>query len=120
MKDQHIPGLSIAVVRNGAVIKAAGYGLANIEASAPAKAETVFAAGSITKQFIASAIMLLVEQGKVGLDDGIGKFLPEAPVAWNGVTIRRLLTHTSGAPDVSGTTEETLDQRNYRLPSRLH
>ena len=79
MKDQHIPGLSIAVVRDGAVIKAAGYGYANIEASAPAKPETVFAAGSITKQFVASAIMLLQEQGKVGLDDSIAKYFPEAP-----------------------------------------
>ena len=64
MKDQRIPGLSIEVVRDGTVIKAAGYGFANLEVSAPAKVETVYSAGSITKQFVASAIMLLAEQGK--------------------------------------------------------
>ena len=108
MKDQKIPGVSIAIVRNGAVIKAAGYGLANLEVGAPAKAETIFAAGSITKQFVASAIMLLAEQGKVGIDDSIAKYFPEAPVSWKTVTIRHLLTHTSGAPEVGGNTPETL------------
>ena len=108
MKDQKIPGLSLAVVRNGAVVKASGYGLANLEVSAPAKADTVYAAGSITKQFVASAILLLTEEGKVGLDDSIAKYFPEAPVAWKSVTIRNLLTHTSGSPDVSGNTEQTL------------
>jgi len=108
MKDQKIPGLSIAIVRNGAVIKASGYGLANLEVNAPVKAETIFAAGSITKQFVASAIMLLVEQGKLALDDSIARYFPEAPVSWKSVTIRHLLTHTSGAPDVGGNTPETL------------
>lgn len=108
MKDQKIPGVSIAVVRNGVVIKSAGYGMANLEVGAPAKADTIFAAGSITKQFVASAILLLAEQGKLGLDDSIARYFPEAPACWQPVTIRHLLTHTSGAPDVSGNTPETL------------
>jgi CubicO group peptidase (beta-lactamase class C family) len=108
MKDQRIPGVSLAVVRNGSVIKAAGYGLANVEVSAPANVDTVFAAGSITKQFTAAAVMLLVEQGKVVLDDSIAKYFPEAPIAWKTVTIRHLLTHTSGAPDIFGNTEQAL------------
>jgi CubicO group peptidase (beta-lactamase class C family) len=108
MKDQKIPGLSLAVVRNGKVIKAAGYGFANLEVSAPVKAETIFQAGSITKQFTATAIMLLAEQGKVALDDSISKYFPEAPAAWKAITIRQLLTHSSGIPDIFGETEQNL------------
>lgn len=103
-----IPGVSLAVVRNGTVVKAAGYGVANVEVSAPAKAETVFAAGSITKQFTATAIMLLAEQGKLGLDESVTKYFPEAPAAWKPITIRHLLTHSSGIPDIFGITEQTL------------
>ncbi len=107
MKDQRIPGLSLAVVRNGTVIKAAGYGFANLEVSAPMRPETIFQAGSITKQFTASAVMLLVEEGKVGLDDSVTKYFPEAPQAWKPITVRHLLTHTSGIPDYWGDTEQT-------------
>src|SRR4051812_27927570 len=64
MKDQHIPGIGLAVVRDGKVIKAKGYGLANIELDTPVSPDTVFEAGSITKQFTATAIMLLAEAGK--------------------------------------------------------
>jgi CubicO group peptidase (beta-lactamase class C family) len=108
MKDQKIPGVSIAVVRNGKIIKSAGYGFANVEVSAPAKAETIFAIGSITKQFTASAIMVLVQQGRIGLDDSITKYFPEAPPAWKAITVRQLLTHTSGIPDIYGNTEANL------------
>ena len=108
MKDQRIPGLSLAVVRNGKVIKAAGYGFANLEVSAPAKVDTIFQAGSITKQFTASAVMLLAEQGKLSLDDSITKYFPEAPAAWKGITIRHLLTHSSGIPEIFGDTEQNL------------
>jgi CubicO group peptidase (beta-lactamase class C family) len=108
MRDQKIPGLSLAVVRNGTVVKAAGYGLANLEVGAPTKIETIFQAGSITKQFTATAVMLLVEQGKVGLDDSITKYFPEAPANWKTITIRHLLTHSSGIPDIFGSTEKTL------------
>jgi CubicO group peptidase (beta-lactamase class C family) len=108
MKDQKIPGLSLAVVRNGLVIKAKGYGYANLELHAPARVDTIFPAGSITKQFTATAIMLLVEQGRIGLDDCIAKYFPEAPAAWSAITIRQLLTHSSGIPDIFGSTDQTL------------
>ena len=108
MKDQKIPGASIAVVRSGKIVKAAAYGFANVEVGAPAKVETIFPAGSITKQFTASAIMLLVEEGRVGLDDSIGKYFPEAPATWRAITIRHLLTHTSGIPEIFGSTEENV------------
>lgn len=83
MRSLHIPGLSLAVVRDGRVIKARGYGLANIEANYKAAPDTVYEIGSITKQFTAAAVMLLVEEGKLSLDDKITKYFPEAPPYWD-------------------------------------
>src|SRR5919199_148914 len=68
MKRYHVPGLALAVVRGGRVIKTKGYGVANLELNVPVSPNTVFEIGSVTKQFTASAIMLLVEQGKINLD----------------------------------------------------
>ena len=107
MKEQQIPGVGLAVVLNGRIIKAKGYGLANIEVATPVSPQTIFEAGSISKQFTATAIMLLAEEGKLDLDDSIAKYFPEAPSAQKAVTIRHLLTHTSGIPDVSDGTNET-------------
>ena len=107
MNDQKIPGIGLAVVINGHVVKANGYGLANIELGTPISPGTVFEAGSITKQFTAAAIMLLAEDGKISLDDSISKYFPEAPPALKAITVRHLLTHTSGIPDVSDGTDET-------------
>ena len=107
MKEQHIPGIGLAVVSNGRLVKAQGYGFSNVELRTPVTPETVFEAGSITKQFAATAILMLAEQGKLGLDDSITKYFPEAPRTMQAVTIRHLLTHTSGISDVSDGTSET-------------
>lgn len=96
MRQLHIPGLSLAVVRAGQTVKLRAYGLANVELNAPVTQDTIFEIGSITKQFTATAIMMLVEDGRVGLDDKISKYLDGLPAAWGGVTIRHLLTHSSG------------------------
>jgi len=96
LRRLHIPGASLAIVRDGKIIKAQGYGLASLELKAPATKDTVYEIGSNTKQFTAAAIMMLVEQGKIQLDDAITKYFPEAPQAWSAITIRHLLTHTSG------------------------
>jgi D-alanyl-D-alanine carboxypeptidase len=96
MRQLHIPGLSLAIVREGRIAKAQGYGFANVELKAHATTETVYEIGSNTKQFTAAAIMMLVEEGKVHLEDAITKYFPEAPEAWHGITIRHLLSHTSG------------------------
>lgn len=90
------PGMSVAVEQKGEVILARGYGLADVELSVPANAETVYRIGSITKQFTSSSIMQLVEAGKIALTDPITKFLPNYPTQGNTVTIHHLLTHTSG------------------------
>jgi D-alanyl-D-alanine carboxypeptidase len=96
MQRQHIPGTSIAVLKDGKIIKAEGYGLANVELNVPAKPETVYKIGSVSKQLIATGIMILIQDGKLSLDDKISKFLEGTPDTWKEITIRHLLTHTSG------------------------
>ncbi len=99
MQSRHIPGLALLVSRDGKIIRAQGYGFSNLELQVPVKPETVFQSGSMGKQFTATAVMLLVEQGKVGLDDPLTKYFPDAPAAWNQVTVRNLLSHTGGFTD---------------------
>ena len=96
MKRQHIPGLSLAVVKNGRVIKEKGYGLANVEHRVAVRPETIFQSGSIGKQFTAALVMLLVQDGKIVLDEPVSRYLEGTPKAWEKVTVRHLLTHTSG------------------------
>lgn len=96
MQQRMIPGVSIAVVRNGEIVKAEGYGLANVELNVPATKDTIYQSGSVGKQFTAALVMMLVEEGKLSLDDRIGKHIPEAPEIWKDITVRHLLTHTSG------------------------
>jgi CubicO group peptidase (beta-lactamase class C family) len=96
MKKRCIPGLALVVIKNGEVVKMNGYGIANLEHDAPVTPDTVFELASVTKQFTATAIMLLVEKGKVKLDDPIVQYLPGSPSNWNGITVRHLLTHTGG------------------------
>jgi D-alanyl-D-alanine carboxypeptidase len=99
METRHIPGLALLVVRDGKIVKAQGYGFANLELQAPVKPETVFQSGSVGKQFTAMAVMMLVEEGKLTLDDPLTKFFPEAPAAWQKVKVRHLLSHTGGFGD---------------------
>jgi CubicO group peptidase (beta-lactamase class C family) len=96
MRQQRIPGLALGVYRDGKIIKAQGYGLANVELNVPVRPETIFQSGSVGKQFTATAVMMLVEQGKLSLDDSITKYFPDAPASWQNIKIRNLLSHTSG------------------------
>ena len=75
MQKQNIPGLSLAVIKDGKIIKAAGYGLANIKLKVPASPETVYRIASVSKVFIATGIMLLVQEDRLDLDDPIGNYL---------------------------------------------
>lgn len=93
------PGTSVIIIRDGAVLKRANHGLANLESGAPIESDTAFRLGSISKQFTAMAIMMLEEQGKLDYDDRVTRFLPELERIGSGVTIRNLLNHTAGLPD---------------------
>lgn len=99
MERQHIPGLSLLIASNGKIIRAEGFGLANVELQVPVKPETIFQSGSVGKQFTATAVMMLVEDGKVGLEDPLTKYFPDAPAAWKEVTVGELLSHTGGFGD---------------------
>lgn len=96
LERQHIPGVALGVYRDGKMAKAQGYGLANVEWNAVVTPDTIFQSGSVGKQFTAAAVMMLVEEGKVGLDDPIKRYFPDAPEAWNDIKVRHLLSHTSG------------------------
>jgi len=102
MQRQHIPGVALLVSRGGKIAQAEGFGLANVELQVPVKPETVFQSGSVGKQFTATAVMMLVEEGKVGLEDPLTKYFADAPATWKEVTVRELLSHTAGFGDYPG------------------
>lgn len=119
MQKRKIPGLSLTVVRDGQVVLSRGYGLANVEHQAPVKPETVFQLASVTKQFTASGIMLLVEDGKLALEDPVTKHLPDLPASWSGVTVRHLLNHTSGIKSYTSLPSFHEDPRKDYTPKDL-
>ena len=99
VRRQRIPGLSVAVLRGQRVLFARGYGFANLEHRVRATDSTVYQSGSLGKQFTAALILQLADSGKLELDAPIRRYLPEGPPRWDSVTVRHLLTHTSGIPD---------------------
>ncbi len=99
MAAKHIPGLSVAVVQDGSMVKTAAYGLSDTAAKTPATLDTVYGLGSCTKPFTAVAVLQLMEAGKVSLDAPISRYLDGLPASWNAITVRELLTHTSGLPN---------------------
>jgi CubicO group peptidase (beta-lactamase class C family) len=96
MARQRVPGLAVGIYSRGHVLLAKGYGLASVELNVSVKPETIFQSGSVGKQFVSAAIMMLVEEGKLSLDDSVTKYFPDAPTAWKPILIRNLLSHTSG------------------------
>lgn len=90
------PGCAVGVAHNGRRLLTRGYGMANLESRTPVTAETIFESGSVAKQFTASAILLLMKDGKLRLDDEVQKFLPELPRYGRPITVRHLVSHTSG------------------------
>jgi len=99
LQRHRVPGAAISVVHHNQVVKAAGYGVANLELNVAATEHSVFEIGSMSKQVAAEAVMLLVEEGKLGLEDPLSKYLTGVPQEWGGIRLRHLLTHTSGLPD---------------------
>jgi D-alanyl-D-alanine carboxypeptidase len=96
MAEFNLAGLSVAVMKQGAIVKAGGYGVADRESKAPAAPDTVYKIASVSKQFVATGIMLLVADGRVRLDDPISTHLGDVPRSWGAITVRHLLAHTSG------------------------
>jgi CubicO group peptidase (beta-lactamase class C family) len=114
MQRQHIPGMSLAVVRGGAPIYVKGYGVATLEHRVPTGPGTVYQIGSIGKQFTAVAVMMLANEHKLDLDDPLSKYLPEIPPGWHAVTLRLMLNHQSGIAELDSQTRHLLDHtRDY-------
>ena len=125
LDSMHVAGVSIAVVKDGAIVKSGGYGAANLELHVPATAATVYRIASLTKPLTAEGVLLLVREGKVDLDATIDHYLVGTPTNWKSVTVRQLLQHTSGIVDYlngvnggtcNGTTPEEIVANLGRLP----
>lgn len=116
MKRQKVPGMSVAILRDDRILLARGYGFSNLELRVPASDSTVYQSGSVGKQFTASAVVMLSEQGRLSLDDKIVKWLPEGAGVWDSVTVRHLLTHTSGVAEY---TDSTFDYRKDYTEDQL-
>ena len=112
----HSPSVAIAVVRGRDTISMKAWGMADLENSVAATARSVYRIGSVTKQFTAAAIMQLMEQGKLRVDDSIGAHLAGLPAAWRPVTIRQLLNHTSGIPSYTSVGERWRRRWSEEMP----
>ncbi|MGK2934207.1 MAG: serine hydrolase domain-containing protein [Gemmatimonadaceae bacterium] len=119
MRARQIPGVALAIARNGRILTQRAYGLASIQNHAPVTPQTRFAIASVTKPITAIGIMLLVEDGKVELDAPASRYLTEAPPAWRTMTVRHLLNHTSGLPEIGYGWAETVNQDREELVRML-
>ncbi len=116
MQRQKIPGLSVAIVRGDSILLARGFGFANLEHRVPASDSTVYQSGSLGKQFTATAVGMLAQQGRLSLEERITRWFPEGRGTWDSVTVRHLLTHTSGVPDY---TDSMIDLRKDYTEEQL-
>ena len=110
---------SVLVARDGKVVLDKAYGSANLEWNVPNTPTTKFRLGSITKQFTAASILLLEERGKLKIDDPVKKYMPDAPAAWDKITIFHLLTHTSGIPSFTGFPDYGSKEATPMTPEKL-
>lgn len=95
-----IPGISVAVIKNGMIIHRKNYGVANIENNIPVSDKSIFRIYSLTKLIIATGTFQLIEQGRLSLEDSVSKYIHVLPTAWNSIQIKNLLTQSSGLPDI--------------------
>ncbi|MGH9733353.1 MAG: serine hydrolase domain-containing protein [Candidatus Acidiferrales bacterium] len=131
MARQRVPGVEVGVYSRGRILLAKGYGLADVELNVPVTPETLMQSGSVGKQFVSAAIMMLVEEHKLSLDDSITKYFPDAPPSWKPILIKNLLSHTSGLSEYESDnrtgpngpfylrldfTEDQLIKKFYALP----
>jgi CubicO group peptidase (beta-lactamase class C family) len=114
------PGCAVGVARNGQTVLERAYGMANLEYDVPNTPATVFEAGSVSKQFTAAAVALLAQQGKLSLDEEVSKYIPELPDYGTPITIRHMLTHTSGLRDWGTVALATGWPRGTRTHTHAH
>jgi len=102
MTDESIPGMAVAVISEGNILFEKAYGIRSVNSPAKTDEHTVFSIGSVSKAFTAVGVMQLVQEGKIALDDAINKYMDGLPAAWQTITIRQFMTHTSGIPELKG------------------
>jgi len=110
---------SVLAARGNEIILSKGYGSADLELNVANTPATKFRLGSLTKQFTAASILLLEERGKLSVNDPIKKYLPDAPAAWDGITLHHLLSHTSGIPDFTGFPDYRSTEGTAQTPEQL-
>ncbi|MGD0296942.1 MAG: serine hydrolase [Bryobacteraceae bacterium] len=110
---------TVLVARGADVLVSKGYGMANLEWDVPNSPSTKFRLGSVTKQFTAASILLLEERGKLKVEDPVKKYMPDAPAAWDKITIFHLLTHTSGIPSFTGFADYAQTEPFETTPEKL-
>ena len=116
--ESKTPAAGVAVVRDGKVVLAKGYGAADVETKTLATENTAFQIASVTKQFTAVAVVMLVEEGKLKLEDPLGRYVPDVPGKWSGVTIRQLLNQVSGIPNYTAV-GKLVSEKSYTQPEIL-
>lgn len=113
MTKRQIPGLALGIVRNGDLVRAQGYGKSNLETDSGVSPQSVFDLASLTKPFTAEAVMMLVADGKLHLEDSVSLYVNGLPAGWDHITIGQLLSHTSGLPELF------LDDTDPKAPKLL-
>ena len=123
MTQMNIPGLQLAVIKNGRLAKSAYYGFSNIEHHVATNSKSTFSINSMTKAFVGVAIMQLQERGKLKVDDAISKYILDIPDEWKSITIRQLLSNTSGLPNNIDGKEQVLgdgtEDKNWEIVKKL-
>jgi CubicO group peptidase (beta-lactamase class C family) len=119
LESRKAPGIGLLVMQDGTVLKSQGYGYANLELRVPVSPDTLFQSGSTGKMFAAAGILLLAQDGKLKLDDRLAMYYPDAPAAWHRISIRELLTHTSGIKDYGEFNSGDLDYRKDYTDDQL-
>lgn len=110
---------TVLVARGGEILFSKGYGMANLEWDIPNSPSTKFRLGSVTKQFTAASILLLEERGKLQVQDPVKKYMPDAPAAWDKITIFHVLTHTSGIPSFTSFPDYSQTEPFETTPEKL-
>ena len=121
MKENGIPAVVLAVVKNGRVIVEKGYGTKSLDSNQTPDENTVFYIGSLSKAITAVGAMLLVDKGRLNLDDPASRYMKDLPRQWNGITVRQFMTHTSGIPELPKRQKKQADtiQQAFTLAAGL-
>ena len=119
MTDESIPGVAVAVIQNGKVLYQKTYGVRSVDNKVPTDANSVFSIGSVSKAFTAIGLMELVQQGKISMDAPIKTYMKTLPAAWQDITIRQFMTHTSGVPELKGEKDDDSFDKTVQKAGKL-